>query len=118
MADRHVVMKNGMKEIAHKHGKAIPFMAKWDFGLAGSSSHIHMSLANKKGNAFVDAKDALGMSEMMKSYVQGPLTYPHDITSFLAPYINPYKRFHVGTFSPTKALWSSDTRTAAVRLSG
>ena len=25
-------------------GKAITFMAKWDFGLAGSSSHIHVSL--------------------------------------------------------------------------
>lgn len=42
MADRHVVMKNGMKEIAHLQGKSITFMAKWDFGLAGSSSHIHM----------------------------------------------------------------------------
>ena len=118
MADRHVVMKNGMKEIAHKHGKAITFMAKWDFGLAGSSSHIHMSLANKKGNAFVDAKDALGMSEMMKSYVQGLLTYAHDITYFLAPYINSYKRFQVGTFAPTKAIWSSDNRTAGFRLCG
>ena len=118
MADRHVVMKNGMKEIAHNHGKAITFMAKWDFGLAGSSSHIHMSLANKKGNAFVDAKDPLGMSEMMKSYVQGLLTYAHDITYFLAPYINSYKRFQVGTFAPTKAIWSSDNRTAGFRLCG
>jgi glutamine synthetase len=118
MADRHVVMKNGMKEIAHNHGKAITFMAKWDFGLAGSSSHIHMSLANKKGNAFVDGKDALGMSEMMKSYVQGLLTYAHDITYFLAPYINSYKRFQVGTFAPTKAIWSSDNRTAGFRLCG
>ena len=118
MADRHVVMKNGMKEIAHNHGKAITFMAKWDFGLAGSSSHIHMSLANKKGNVFVDAKDPLGMSEMMKSYVQGLLTYAHDITYFLAPYINSYKRLQVGTFAPTKAIWSSDNRTAGFRLCG
>ena len=43
MADRHVVMKNAIKEIAHFQGKAVTFMAKWDFGLAGSSSHIHMS---------------------------------------------------------------------------
>ena len=41
MADRHVIMKNGCKEIASLQGKAITFMAKWGFGLAGSSSHIH-----------------------------------------------------------------------------
>ena len=44
MADRHVILKNGMKEIAYAQGKAVTFMAKWDYGLAGSSSHIHMSL--------------------------------------------------------------------------
>lgn len=118
MADRHVVMKNAIKEIAHFQGKAVTFMAKWDFGLAGSSSHIHMSLADKKGNVFVDPKDALGMSKLMKSYVQGLLTYAHDITWFLAPYINSYKRFQVGTFAPTKAIWSSDNRTAGFRLCG
>jgi glutamine synthetase len=118
MADRHVVMKNGMKEIAHLQGKAITFMAKWDFGLAGSSSHIHMSLAKNGKNQFVDPKDELGMSQMMKHYVAGLLTYAHDITYFLAPYINSYKRFQVGTFAPTKAIWSRDNRTAGFRLCG
>ncbi|WP_055047967.1 glutamine synthetase family protein [Devosia sp. A16] len=118
MADRHVVMKNAMKEIAHAHGKAITFMAKWDFGLAGSSSHIHMSLAKGGKNAFVDSKDQLGMSDLMKHFMQGLLTYAGDITYFLAPFINSYKRFQAGTFAPTKAIWSSDNRTAGFRLCG
>lgn len=118
MADRHVVMKNAMKEIAHNHGKAITFMAKWDFGLAGSSSHIHMSLAKGGKNAFIDSKDKLGMSELMKQFMQGLLTYAGDITYFLAPFINSYKRFQAGTFAPTKAIWSSDNRTAGFRLCG
>ena len=41
-----------------------------------------------------------------------------DITYFLAPYINSYKRFQVGTFAPTKAIWSRDNRTAGFRLCG
>ena len=41
-----------------------------------------------------------------------------DITYFLAPYINSYKRFQVGTFAPTKAVWSRDNRTAGFRLCG
>ena len=44
MADRHAILKNGVKEIAYGLGKAVTFMAKWDFSLAGSSSHIHASL--------------------------------------------------------------------------
>ena len=118
MADRHVVMKNAIKEIAFAQGKAVTFMAKWDFGLAGSSSHIHMSLAKGGKNAFIDAKDGLGMSTLMKQFMQGLLTYAGDITYFLAPYINSYKRFQAGTFAPTKAIWSSDNRTAGFRLCG
>ena len=118
MADRHVVLKNATKEIAHFQGKAVTFMAKWDFGLAGSSSHIHMSLAKGGKNVFIDARDPLGMSPMMKHYMAGLLTYAGDITYFLAPYINSYKRFQAGTFAPTKAIWSSDNRTAGFRLCG
>ncbi len=118
MADRHVVLKNATKEIAHLQGKAVTFMAKWDFGLAGSSSHIHMSLAKSGKNVFVDAKDPLGMAPIMKQFMAGLLTYAGDITYFLAPYINSYKRFQVGTFAPTKAIWSSDNRTAGFRLCG
>jgi glutamine synthetase len=118
MADRHVILKNATKEIAHFQGKAVTFMAKWDFGLAGSSSHIHMSLAKGGKNVFVDGKDPLGMSEIMKHYMAGLLTYAGDITYFLAPYINSYKRFQAGTFAPTKAIWSSDNRTAGFRLCG
>ncbi|MDP1731073.1 MAG: glutamine synthetase family protein [Devosia sp.] len=118
MADRHVVIKNAIKEIAHLQGKAVTFMSKWDFGLAGSSSHVHMSLAQKGKNVFFDPKGDLGMSTMMRHYVAGLLTYAHDITYFLAPYINSYKRFQVGTFAPTKAIWSADNRTAGFRLCG
>ena len=118
MADRHVVLKNATKEIAHLQGKAVTFMAKWDFGLAGSSSHIHMSLAKSGKNVFVDAKDPLGMAPIMKQFMAGLLTYAGDITYFLAPYINSYKRFQAGTFAPTKAIWSRDNRTAGFRLCG
>ena len=44
--------------------------------------------------------------------------YARDITYFLAPYINSYKRFQAGTFAPTKAVWSRDNRTAGFRLCG
>lgn len=120
MADRHAIMKNGCKEIAMQHGKAITFMAKWRFDLAGSSSHIHNSLwsAKDKKPLFLDKKAEFGMSKLMRAWVAGQVKYARDITWFLAPYINSYKRFQAGTFAPTKAIWSVDNRTAGFRLCG
>ncbi|MGV8834367.1 MAG: glutamine synthetase family protein [Devosia sp.] len=119
MADRHVVLKNATKEIAYAQGKAVTFMAKWKYELAGSSSHIHMSLADLDGKPmFPDSSDDRGMSDLMKHFMAGQLAYARDITYFLAPYINSYKRFQAGTFAPTKAIWSPDNRTAGFRLCG
>ncbi|MET4804933.1 glutamine synthetase family protein [Limibacillus sp. MBR-115] len=120
MADRHTIMKNGMKEIAHNHGHAVTFMAKWDYDLAGSSCHIHQSLWDAKGKTplFLDKQAEYGMSDTMKSFVAGQLTYAREMTWFLAPYINSYKRFQIGTFAPTRAIWSLDNRTAGFRLVG
>ncbi len=119
MADNHAIIKNGAKEIAYGVGKAVTFMAKWDYGMAGNSSHIHQSLWSKDGKPlFFDKQGHHGMSEMMQHYLAGQLTHARELTYFLAPYINSYKRFMAGTFAPTKAVWSFDNRTAGFRLCG
>src|SRR5690606_19448232 len=120
MADRHVVIKNAAKEIAWSKGKAITFLAKWNYNAAGSSSHVHQSLwsADGKTSLFFDKDAEHGMSETMRHYVAGLLAHADEITYFLAPYINSYKRFMAGTFAPTKAIWSKDNRTAGYRLCG
>lgn len=120
MADRHVILKNGIKEIAHLQGKAVTFMSKWRYDLAGSSSHIHMSLWDKAGTTplFFDPKAEFTMSPLMRSFLAGQIRHAKEITYFLAPYINSYKRFQAGTFAPTKTIWSRDNRTAGFRLCG
>lgn len=120
MADWHVILKNACKEIALSFGKAITFMSKWRYDLAGSSSHIHASLWDAAGKTplFLDPKGEHGMSPLMRHFVAGQLAYAREITWFLAPYINSYKRFQAGTFAPTKAIWSLDNRTAGFRLCG
>jgi glutamine synthetase len=120
MADRHVVLKNGIKEIAFGLGKSVTFMSKWRYDLAGSSSHIHMSLWDQAGKTplFYDPTAEFTMSPTMRSFVAGQIKYARDITYFLAPYINSYKRFQAGTFAPTKTIWSRDNRTAGFRLCG
>jgi glutamine synthetase len=120
MADNHAIIKNSCKEIAQGLGKAITFMAKWDYGMAGNSSHIHQSLWSKDGKTahFFDKSGNHGMSKMMEHYLAGQLAHARELSYFLAPYVNSYKRFMAGTFAPTKAVWSFDNRTAGFRLCG
>lgn len=119
-ADNHVIVKNGCKEIAWSKGKAVTFMAKYTSEAAGSSSHVHQSLWTLDGDkpAFLDPDQPQGMSALMRHYVAGLLEHAAATTYFLAPNINSYKRFVAGTFAPTKAIWSTDNRTAGYRMVG
>ncbi len=119
MADNHAIAKNAVKEIAHGQGRSVTFLAKCHEDTVGSSSHVHQSLWTGDGKpAFYDAEDPHGMSDTMKHYLAGQLNHAADITFFLAPYINSYKRFIAGTFAPTKIIWSVDNRTAGYRVVG
>jgi glutamine synthetase len=114
-----VFIKNGIKEMAFSKGKSVTFMAKYDHRRAGSSSHVHQSLWTPDGKAaFADPAGPHGMSVLMQQYLAGQLAHAQEITAFLAPYVNSYKRFCVGMFAPTKAVWSADNRTAGFRVCG
>lgn len=119
-ADNHVITKNGVKEIAWAAGRSATFMAKYSYEAAGSSSHLHQSLwsADGKTPLFLDKDKPHGMSDLMRHYVAGLLAHAAEVTLFLAPNINSYKRFVAQTFAPTKMIWSRDNRTAGFRLVG
>jgi len=119
IADTHVIVKQAIKEMAWAQGKSVTFMAKYDHRKAGSSAHVHQSLWTADGKpAFADPSDAHGMSATMKHFLAGQLAHAQEITAFLAPYVNSYKRFTIGMFAPTKAVWSADNRTAGFRVCG
>jgi len=117
-AEHHTIAKHAVKEISWSKGHAVTFLPKWHHDKVGSSSHVHQSLWKNGKNAFYDPADKLGMSKVMKHYMAGLLSYTSDITFFLAPYVNSYKRFAKGTFAPTRIIWSVDNRTAGFRLCG
>lgn len=124
MADRHVVYKLGAKEIAHRAGFALTFMAKWDEGLAGSSLHVHGSLWSRDDRPlFAEPGGPLEGTrieapELFRWYLGGLLAHAHELAFFFAPTVNSYKRFREGTFAPTRIAWSYDNRTAGFRVVG
>ena len=116
-ADRAVLFKSSVKELAYKQGIMATFMAKWDENLPGCSGHVHQSLWDKEAakNLFFDEKDAQGMSQTMRHYVAGQLHCLPVILPLLAPTINSYKRLVEGAWAPTTLTWAVDNRTVALR---
>jgi glutamine synthetase len=117
-ADRAVLFKTAVKEIAYKHGIMATFMAKISENLPGCGGHVHQSLWDKtaKKNLFYNEKDQYSMSDLMKSYIAGQLLcLPHVLPMF-APTINSYKRLVEGAWAPTTLTWGVDNRTVALRV--
>ncbi len=116
--DNHSIYKNGAKEIADKHGKALTFMAKFN-EREGNSCHIHISFRATDGSAvFADDADTLGMSKMFRHFLAGQLKTMRELTLFFAPNINSYKRYVDGSFAPTAVAWGLDNRTCSLRVVG
>jgi glutamine synthetase len=114
-ADGHVVYKQGAKEIASNHGKAITFMAKYN-EREGNSCHLHMSLRGTDGTVVFDEDGKA--SPVFDSFVAGVQATMAEMTLLYAPNVNSYKRFAKGSFAPTAIAWGHDNRTCALRAVG
>jgi glutamine synthetase len=116
--DNHSLYKNGAKEIADQHGKALTFMAKFN-EREGSSCHIHLSVRGHDGSpVMAETDDEFGLSTFGKQWMAGQLAAMRELTLFFAPNINSYKRFVPGSFAPTAVAWGVDNRTCSLRLVG
>jgi glutamine synthetase len=117
MADRHILFKQGTKEIATQFGKSVTFMPKPDAAEVGSSCHIHISLWQKGKNTFWEPKKSEG-AKRFRQFLGGLLKYSPELCYFYAPTINAYKRFQPSSWAPTKMAWSFDNRTVGFRVVG
>ncbi len=120
MADRHVVYKQCLKELADSMGLSVTFMAKYSAEGAGSSCHIHVSLWQDGQNAFA-GEQAIGPvmgSDTFKWFLGGCIAHAPEVMVFYAPTVNSYKRYADGSWAPTRLAWSYDNRTAGFRVVG
>lgn len=117
-ADKAALFKTTVKQLAHRHGLAVTFMAKWNKDLPGSSGHLHQSLWDSTGetNLFADAKDKDRLSPMAKKYIAGLVELMPALTAIHSPFVNSYKRYVPGVWAPMSAAWGVENRTCAVRV--
>ncbi|PAW86880.1 MAG: glutamine synthetase [Pedosphaera sp. Tous-C6FEB] len=141
MADMHSLFKQGVREIAEQHGKAVTFMAKYAPAEAGSSCHIHMSLWKGGKNLFwatdgdpyalrithpeevmrnkvMRKKTGPGGSRLFRQFLGGLMKYSPELCLFFGPTINSYKRYQPGSWAPTRMAWAVDNRTTGFRVVG
>ncbi|OCG74598.1 glutamine synthetase family protein [Microbacterium sediminis] len=115
--DNHTLYKNGAKEIADAHGKALTFMAKYD-QREGNSCHVHLSVRTEAGEPVMAGDGPHGFSRLMEHWIAGILATMREFTLLYAPNINSYKRYAKGSFAPTGIAWGVDNRTCALRIVG
>ncbi len=117
MADRHMVFKQGAKDIACQNGKSITFMSKIDAAEVGSSCHIHQSIWKNGKALFWDRQKREG-SKFFRQFLGGLMKYSPELCYFYAPTINAYKRYQAASWAPTKMAWAFDNRTVGFRVVG
>ena len=120
MADRHVIFKQCLKEVADRLGMSVTFMAKFDSSQAGSSCHLHLSLW-RDGESIMQGPSQLGpvcCSEVFRWFLGGWIAHVPEFMVFYAPTVNSYKRYRSGSWAPTRLAWSYDNRTASFRVVG
>lgn len=111
VADKTVLLKNIVKEVAREHGLYATFMAKPWAEESGNGLHVHQSLWDLELKSNVFEQD----EKVATQYLAGLTNTLSEFMAFTSPSINSYKRFSKDSFAPVNESWGHDNRTAAVR---
>jgi len=115
MADKVMYYKYVAKNVAARHGKVATFMPKPLFMDNGSGMHSHFSLW-KGGKPLFAGRKYAGLSEMALFAVGGILKHARSLLALTSPTTNSYKRLVPGYEAPTKMVYSTRNRSAAIRI--
>jgi glutamine synthetase len=96
---------------------SLSFMAKFD-EREGNSCHLHVSLRDGDDRPVFAGDGPGGFSPVFEQFLAGQLACQRELTLLMAPNINSYKRFALGSFAPTAVAWGFDNRTCALRVVG
>jgi len=115
MADKMMMYKYIVKNVALRHGKTVTFMPKPLFGDNGSGMHTHQSIWKGGQPLFAGDKYA-GVSDLCLWYIGGILKHAPALCAFVAPTTNSYKRLVPGFEAPVNLAYSSRNRSASIRI--
>ena len=114
-ADKLMMYKYIVKNVARRHGKTATFMPKPIFGDNGTGMHTHQSIW-KEGKPLFAGKEYAGISQLGLYYIGGILKHAPALAAFTNPTTNSYKRLTPGFEAPVLLAYSSRNRSAGIRI--
>ncbi len=115
-ADKVMLFKYVIKNVAWQAGKTVTFMPKPLFGDNGSGMHVHQSLWKDGEPLFYDERGYGGLSDMARWYIGGLLHHAPSLLAFTNPTVNSYHRLVPGYEAPVNLVYSARNRSACVRI--
>src|SRR5438477_1782191 len=116
MADKLMLYKYVVKNVARAAGYSVTFMPKPLFQDNGSGMHVHQSLWKDGQPLFFDENGYAGLSDMARWYIGGLLQHAAALCAFSNPTTNSYKRLVPGYEAPVNLVYSQRNRSASVRI--
>ena len=114
-ADKMLLYKYIVRNVANQYGKTVTFMPKPIFGDNGNGMHTHQSLW-RNGEPLFSGDGYSGMSQLALWYVGGLLKHGPALAAIIAPTTNSYKRLVPGFEAPVNLAYSRRNRSAACRI--
>jgi glutamine synthetase len=115
-ADKIMLFKYIIKNVAWENGKTVTFMPKPLFGDNGSGMHVHQSLWKDGAPLFYDESGYGGLSDTARWYIGGLLHHAPSLLAFTNPTVNSYHRLVPGYEAPVNLVYSARNRSACVRI--
>jgi len=115
MADKMMMYKYIVKNVARRNHKCVTFMPKPLFGDNGSGMHTHQSIW-KEGKPLFAGKEYAGVSQLCLHYIGGILKHAPALAALMNPTTNSYKRLTPGFEAPVLLAYSSRNRSAGIRI--
>ena len=112
-ADRVVMYRSLVKQLATRHGYLASFMAKPFIDLGGNGFHLHYSLWSEGQNIFSNGGR---LNDTGRHFLGGLQKRMVETSICGAANVNSYRRRVPYSFCPTNASWGMDNRTVALRV--
>ena len=112
-ADRVVMFRSLVKQLAARHCLNATFMAKPFIDESGNGFHLHYSLWSERKNIFADAGK---LNDRGRHFLGGMQQRMAEASICGAATVNAYRRRQPLSFCPVNASWGLDNRTVALRV--
>jgi glutamine synthetase len=115
-ADRQVWYRETARGVAWRHGLWASLAPKPLADQAGNGTHLHFSAWTGSRNAFYDAGDRYGLSQLAYHFIGGVLHHLPALIALTCGSVNSYRRLQPQHWSSAYVCYGSDNREAAIRI--